>query len=110
MEIQIIKEPINRSTLENIAIDQFIDLVKAVVDVEQEIMAIGGEFHSDEEVELISKEGSLRENTWGINLYIKGDEFIEYDFIMGADMVKCPHCGVEVSSSLFFDEDEMFLI
>ena len=79
MEIQIIKEPINRSTLENIAIDQFIDLVKAVVDVEQEIMAIGGEFHSDEEVELISKEGSLRENTWGINFYIKGDEFIEYD-------------------------------
>ena len=21
------------------------------------------------------------------------DEFMEYDFAMGADMVKCPHCG-----------------
>lgn len=21
------------------------------------------------------------------------NEFMEYDFAMGADMVKCPHCG-----------------
>ncbi|MBU4257586.1 hypothetical protein KKC04_04210 [Patescibacteria group bacterium] len=34
------------------------------------------------------------------------DEFIEYDFTMGADVVKCPHCGADVPSSLFFDEDE----
>ena len=32
-------------------------------------------------------------------------EFIEYDFIMGADMVKCPHCGAGVPCSLFFDDE-----
>lgn len=31
------------------------------------------------------------------------DEFMEYDFTMGADVVKCPHCGVDVPCSLFFD-------
>jgi len=79
MEIQIVKEPIKKSVLEEIAKDQFVDLVKVVVDIEQEIMAIGGEMHADEEVELISKYGSLRENTWGINLWIKRDNMIEYD-------------------------------
>lgn len=33
------------------------------------------------------------------------DEFIEYDFTMGADIVKCPHCGADVPSSLFFDNE-----
>jgi endogenous inhibitor of DNA gyrase (YacG/DUF329 family) len=31
-------------------------------------------------------------------------EFLEYDFVMGADMVKCPHCGADVPCSLFFDD------
>lgn len=35
------------------------------------------------------------------------DEFFGYDFAMGADIVKCPHCGAKVASSLFFDEDEI---
>jgi len=33
------------------------------------------------------------------------DEFMEYDFAMGADMVKCPHCGAGVPCSLFFDDE-----
>lgn len=24
------------------------------------------------------------------------DEFMEYDFTMGSDVVKCPHCGADV--------------
>ena len=31
------------------------------------------------------------------------DEFLEYDFAMGADVVKCPHCGADVPCSLFLD-------
>ena len=31
------------------------------------------------------------------------DEFMEFDASMGADSVKCPHCGADVSCSLFFD-------
>ena len=34
------------------------------------------------------------------------DEFLGYDFAMGADVVKCPHCGADVPCSLFFDNDE----
>ena len=31
-------------------------------------------------------------------------DFLEYDFVMGADMVKCPHCGADVPCSRFFDD------
>jgi uncharacterized Zn-finger protein len=34
------------------------------------------------------------------------DDFMGYDFAMGADETKCPHCGREVSLSLFMGEDE----
>ncbi len=81
LEIKIIKEPIPRSELKKIAEKRFGDLVKAAVDIEQEIMAVGGELHVDEEGLLIEKEGSKQENTWGINIYPDevGDAFIEFD-------------------------------
>lgn len=80
MAIQIIKKSIHIKELKKIAKNQFGDLVKAVVDVEKEIMAIGGELHSDEET-LLSEHGSLRENLWGINLYPDRpeEEWIEFD-------------------------------
>jgi hypothetical protein len=81
MEIKIIKGAINIKEILDIAEKQFGDLVKAVVDVEQGIMAIGGELHADGEVELIEKQGSRRENTWGINIYPgkTGEDWIEFD-------------------------------
>ena len=84
MEIKIIKAPINRKELVNIARGQFGNLVKAVVDVGQGIMAVGGEMHADEEVLLMEQEDSKRENTWGINLYLEktGDDWIEFDSVI----------------------------
>jgi hypothetical protein len=81
MAIRIIKDSISLVELKDVAQKQFGDLVKAVVDVEKKIMAIGGGLHADEEVELMEKEGSERENTWGINLYPDktGEEFVEFD-------------------------------
>lgn len=81
MEIRIIKDPISKSELRNIAEERFGDLVKAAVDIEQEIMAVGGELHIDEEVLLIERERSRQENIWGINMYPdnSGDDFIEFD-------------------------------
>ena len=35
------------------------------------------------------------------------DDFMEYDFAMGADEAKCPHCGLKVSLSLFMGKDEI---
>ena len=84
MEIKIIKDSISKEELKQIAEKQFGDFVKAVVDIEQEIIAIGGELHADGEVELIEKQDSKREHTWGINLYpeITNEDWIEFDSVI----------------------------
>jgi len=81
MEIKIVKDSIKRQELINLASKEFGDVVKAVVDVQQEIMAVGGELHADEEVMLMEKEKSKREYVWGINLYPQKSEkeWIEFD-------------------------------
>ena len=68
MEIRIIRHAITRTDLTEMAKQQFGDMVKAVVDVEQGIVAIGGELHSDEEAMLLDQD-SVQRNLWGINLY-----------------------------------------
>lgn len=70
---------------------EFGDIVKAVVDTKQKIMAVGGELHADEEVLLTEKEGSKREDTWGINIYPKKTEteWIEFDSMINLK----PHFG-----------------
>jgi len=84
MEIKIVKDSINKKELADMAKEQFGNLVKAVVDVGQGIMAVGGEMHADEEVVLIEQESSKREDTWGINLYPEktSDDWIEFDSVI----------------------------
>jgi hypothetical protein len=76
----IVREPVTRGELVTIASEQFGDMVKAVVDVDRKIMALGGELHSDEEA-LLLDDGSAQRNLWGINLYPSADgaDWIEYD-------------------------------
>ena len=80
MGIRVIKEPITRIELIEIAKERFGDLVKVVVDIEQNIMAIGSELHADEEAILL-EQGSDQNNLWGINLYpnISDNDWIEFD-------------------------------
>jgi hypothetical protein len=75
-----VRESIQREGLRRIAAQQFGDFVKAVVDVERGIMAIGGELHSDEEATLL-EDGSVQTHLWGINLYPEAspDDWIEFD-------------------------------
>jgi len=84
MTIKVVKNPIRKSELLEIANEGFGDLVKAVVDVKQEIMAIGGELHADEEILLTEQYDSQRENTWGINIYPEKSEkeWIEFDSLI----------------------------
>ena len=60
--------------------NMFGDLVKAVLDIEKEIMAIDAELHADQEKVLLEN-GSKQEYLWGINLYPDetDDDFIEFD-------------------------------
>jgi len=83
MNIRVIEEVMDIKELVKIGTEGFGDMVKAVVDVEKKIMAVGGELHSDEEAVLLSS-GSKQENLWGINLYPKkkDEEFIEFDSVI----------------------------
>jgi len=78
--LQLVRTAIYRRDLSQIAYQQFGDMVKAVVDIRREVMAIGGGLHSDEEALLID-DGSRQEDLWGINLYPAEavEAWIEYD-------------------------------
>jgi len=79
--MKVVKNSIGREELLQIAKEGFGDFVKAALDIEQGIMAVGGELHADGEVELVEKHGSKRENIWGINIYPEkpDNERIEFD-------------------------------
>jgi len=79
--MQIIKEKISLDELKQMSQKTFDNLVKAVVDVEQGIMAVDADIHADEE-KMLLEDGSKQENLWGINLFypeLEGDDFIEFD-------------------------------
>lgn len=77
--MKIITEKISLDELREVARERFGDMVKAVVDIEKGIMAIGGELHADEEAMLLEN-GSKQENLWGINIYPDNNEdLIEFD-------------------------------
>ncbi|MEK6646393.1 MAG: DUF5674 family protein [Candidatus Firestonebacteria bacterium] len=78
--MEIVKDKIELKNLKEMAANGFGNFVKAVVDVENEIMAVDAELHSDEEAVLLEN-GSDQKNLWGINLYpeLEGDAFIEFD-------------------------------
>lgn len=77
--MNIISKPTNKQIILEKYNHFFNDVIKAVVDIEKEIIAIDAELHSDLEVLLLSK-GSEQKNLWGINLYLKKDkkDWIEY--------------------------------
>jgi hypothetical protein len=72
--------PISRADLSAIALQQFGDMVKIVVDVGRTVMAVGGELHSDEETALL-EDGSRQVDLWGANLYPddRSENFLEFD-------------------------------
>ncbi len=78
--MKILEKRITVRELQGIAEGRFGDLVKAVVDVEQRIIAIDAELHSDLEALLID-EGSTQNDLWGVNFYpgLSGDDFLEFD-------------------------------
>ena len=78
--MKIITETLLPDELKQMATATFGNLVKAVVDVDREIIAVDAELHSDLEA-LLLENGSKQKSLWGINLYseIQGDDFVEFD-------------------------------
>lgn len=83
MPMSLIEKKIKKSDLAELAKERYGDLVKAVVDVERNVMVIGAELHSDEEEHLLDQ-GSQQKDLWGINLYPDKsfEDFIEFDSII----------------------------
>lgn len=83
MQIKIIKEKISSDELKKIADEGYGEMIKAVVDVETEIMAVGGELHADES-EALFEQGSKNENLWGFNIYVNKpkEDCLEYNSLI----------------------------
>ena len=78
--MRIVKENISIDELKEMSSKMFGNLVKAVVDVEKNILVVDAELHSDQEAFLIES-GSNQKNLWGINIYpdLSNEERIEFD-------------------------------
>ncbi|MCD6329586.1 MAG: hypothetical protein J7M10_04405, partial [Candidatus Cloacimonetes bacterium] len=77
--MKIITEPTSLSELWLAREVEFEDMMKMVVDVEQEILAVDAELHADLEALLLDND-SRQFDLWGINIYPdKNDkDFIEF--------------------------------
>ena len=75
--MQIITDTLSFNDLEKMAASTFGDMVKAVVDVDRELIAVDAELHSDLEACLL-EDGSKQKSLWGINFYpeASADDFI----------------------------------
>ncbi|MFA4948452.1 MAG: DUF5674 family protein [Candidatus Krumholzibacteriia bacterium] len=78
--MKIITHQMTLDELKLMAAGMFGDMVKAIVDIDRELLAVDGELHSDLEALLID-DGSKQQSLWGINLYpeMTGDDFVEFD-------------------------------
>ena len=78
----ICEYPVSRNELRQMASAGFGDMVKCVVDVDQELLALDADLHADLEALLLYK-GSAQNSLWGINLYPDEDEdFVEFDSLI----------------------------
>ena len=77
--MKIISIPITRKMVLRKYNHFFRKVIKAVVDIERQIIALDAELHTDLEESLLEK-GSKQENLWGVNLYLEEekDRRIEY--------------------------------
>jgi len=76
-----VADPISLSELSQMAESMYGMFVKAVVDLNLEILVVDSELHVDQEQYLL-EQGSQQNDLWGINLYPQkygSDDFVEFD-------------------------------
>ncbi|MDP2924150.1 MAG: DUF5674 family protein [Candidatus Omnitrophota bacterium] len=81
--MKIVTKILSLDELKQMATAMFGNIVKAVVDVDREIIALDAELHSDLEALLLG-DGSKQKSLWGINLYpeMQDDKFTEFDSLI----------------------------
>lgn len=79
------RKKISIDELKKMSEKMFGELVKAVVDIEREIMVVDAQMHVDEERYLTEELESEQQNVWGINLHpnkLPDHDWIEFDSII----------------------------
>jgi hypothetical protein len=81
--IRLISTKIEPSELATFIGHPFPDMVKFVVDVDREVIALGGALHSDAEAILL-EHGSVQASLWGGNYYpgVGEGECVEYESLI----------------------------
>lgn len=69
MSIRIIDQPISKAELTALAKEYYEDLIKGVVDIKRQVIALGGEMHADAE-DVLLKNGSKQSDLWGFNILL----------------------------------------
>jgi hypothetical protein len=82
VDMLICEQPVSRLDLQQMAAAGFGDMVKAVVDVDRQLLAIDADLHADLE-SLLLESGSAQNSLWGINLYPdEAEDFVEFDSLI----------------------------
>lgn len=82
--VKLVDKTISLNELKKMSAKMFDNLVKAVVDIEKEIMVVDASLHADEEYFLLEND-SKQEHLWGINLF--PDEFGKDEFVVFDSMI-----------------------
>lgn len=72
-------QPVDAAQLRDLVERFFGDMVKLVVDIERQVVAVGGELHADAEA-LLLEDGSKQTDLWGANYYpgLGAEDCIQY--------------------------------
>lgn len=76
-----IVDTISVTELNQMAEKMYGNLVKAVIDIQKDILVVDAEMHADQEQYLL-EQGSKQNDLWGINLYpekFDSNDFVEFD-------------------------------
>ncbi len=93
--MQIINSIINKEELSKMATVPFDEnMIKAVVDIEKEIIAIDSGMYVELE-QMLLENGSKQENLWGINFHPDDEEFVEFDSMINIKPRQNKHLYVD---------------
>lgn len=79
MDPRILRESVSAQAWEHLSAPPEEELVKAVVDTNRSLVAIGGELHADGE-QLLLDDGSKQEHLWGVNIFPKRAAAAQIDY------------------------------
>lgn len=81
--MEILTSKVNLDYIRDLSQNWYGEMIKAVADVENGLIAVDAELNSDLE-RLLLENGSNHESLWGFNIYpeLDGEDFVEFDSLI----------------------------